>query len=443
MFEETKYLPGSARRYLVTQYGEIKDSAGRTLPLVFENGEHWVELTWVSGTKKYSAGMVVLVAYRQIALEEHLWEEIEPLFKDGDPKNLNVVNLTYRFRCGPLEVEGMPAFFYVPFFTRYAINRDGELRNIETGHVLSWYVTKEKDVRSGGYRAARVSNESGFSRTIFRHRALSLTFKRYNASVNQIVVNHKNGQKGDDRLDNLEWATHATNNQHAYDTGLRASLQSVWMRDLNTGEEHLFPSIAECHRQTGKLTPNIIQYRLSKCPNKVFSDRLLFKYDDGSNWPEVDAGSVSRHGSGGGIVARNVFTGDLVIGTSAQHLEDLLGVKSGTILQHARDNLVLPAYGYNFRYVIGGDPFPNHSARHLAVYKDHPIKSPDGIVVTDLTTNEEQFFTSRQAAAHHFDLSPVYVFNLAQGEKTYQSKYRFNLFKLKEELGPPIEQSIA
>jgi hypothetical protein len=73
------------------------------------------------------------------------------------------------------------------------------------------------------------------------------------------------------------------------------------------------------------------------------------------------------------------------------------------------------------------------------VYKDHPVKSPDGVIVTDLTTNEEQFFTSRQAAAHHFGLSGAYLFTLASEELTYQSKYRFKLFRLREELGPPIE----
>lgn len=33
--------------------------------------------------------------------------------------------------------------------------------------------------------------------------------------------NHKNGDKSNPRLDNLEWSTYSDNNQHAYDTGLK------------------------------------------------------------------------------------------------------------------------------------------------------------------------------------------------------------------------------
>lgn len=37
------------------------------------------------------------------------------------------------------------------------------------------------------------------------------------------VVNHKDGDKKNNNLENLEWCTHSQNMQHAYDTGLRHS----------------------------------------------------------------------------------------------------------------------------------------------------------------------------------------------------------------------------
>lgn len=70
-----------------------------------------------------------------------------------------------------------------------------------------------------GYYQVRLGGRSG--KTFSLHRILAEAFVPNPQGFN--VVNHKDGNKGNCSISNLEWCTSSYNNKHAYDTGLKES----------------------------------------------------------------------------------------------------------------------------------------------------------------------------------------------------------------------------
>lgn len=72
-------------------------------------------------------------------------------------------------------------------------------------------------VNKCGYKEVSLSKD-GKTRTVLLHRLIAIHF--VDNPENLPCVNHKNGIKTDNRIENLEWCTKSANTKHAYENNL-------------------------------------------------------------------------------------------------------------------------------------------------------------------------------------------------------------------------------
>lgn len=98
-------------------------------------------------------------------------------------------------------------------YNNFEVSNDGQIRNVKTGTVYKQHLNKE------GYNQVCVSLGSRKKKKIFKiHKAVAETFIQN--SENKKTVNHIDGNKQNNVVDNLEWATHSENTKHAEKMGL-------------------------------------------------------------------------------------------------------------------------------------------------------------------------------------------------------------------------------
>lgn len=156
----------------------------------------------------------------------------------------------------------------IPNYPNYSITKDGKVWSHKTNKVLKPLLCKV------GYYQVNLCN-NGIVKRILIHRLVANAF--LNNFNNKPQVNHINGIKTDNRVENLEWSTRSENMIHAYKNNLKTindkNIQELTLINskivLDTQTGIFYQSASEASRLLGLNRRTLCKYLSGDNPNKT------------------------------------------------------------------------------------------------------------------------------------------------------------------------------
>lgn len=162
----------------------------------------------------------------------------------------------------------------------YEISNKGRVKSIDKRIIMKTNLSK-----SGYERLCLTKNGKSVHKVI--HRLVAEAF--IPNPNNYAQVNHKNGIKTDNRVENLEWCSASYNVKHAYVNNLKSNKKGIYnklskpIKQFDKGNNLIgvYGSIREAERKTGIKNQSIIQNLKGR-----------YKEAGGYFWEYVKAGEI-------------------------------------------------------------------------------------------------------------------------------------------------------
>lgn len=191
--------------YYIAYDGYIVKKTNQKILKINITNESKLGFIMVTGNDKKRKTISIDKAIKENFYEEKLNEEL---------CNISLKNEIWK----KYYIEDMPS-------SEYYVSSKGRVYNFNTSTLLGLH-------KNGtGYFRFKISDGRKNNRLVFIHRAVALTFMPIeNSKILQ--VNHIDGDKSNNCIENLEWCTSKENNQHAHDVGLRSNITEIKLNQI-------------------------------------------------------------------------------------------------------------------------------------------------------------------------------------------------------------------
>ncbi len=233
--------------YLVTLKGKIYNKHKIQMSVFVEKktGIQMVTLQQNGKKKDHRVHRVVAEVYLDNPNSYKFIRHINGDIQNNSSDNLLWVKTLAETKTGNIYI--LPEdreFKEIPLYPGYFITNDGKVYSLKTGEYLTLG-------NRSGYNCVTLSRNSK-SKQLFVHKLVAQTY--LTKKDEDVCVNHKNGIKKDNRVENLEWCTKSHDVKHALSTGLNPgrSRAVVQIRvKYKTKEKETYPSLSKASKATG------------------------------------------------------------------------------------------------------------------------------------------------------------------------------------------------
>lgn len=331
----------------------------------------------------------------------------------------------------------------------YLIEHEREKGFYKHPNLIDVYVSKDGCVYDNRYQKLfKLKNNCGYltvpelgHKSV--HKLVCETFLKIpeNLIGTNYICNHLNGNKQDNRLENLEWNSFSGNSLHAYRTGLRTDNTPILIKDLRSGEIVRHYSLQEAARVHKVNGANISWYLKPKTIGNVFQKYYVI-IREGMDWPLTGPESINAQKPG---LAREILLFDkkneqVIIFRTAKCAGDFIGIQENTLSMRLRRAISKGLYCYSdndfdiwFLDMYNKDIPVN--VKHGVVNNKHSVikkqpRKPIPIIVTDLENNSQEEYISSEVYARKLGVSKnTFQKHIYVNNGIWKSRYRVHYIR--------------
>lgn len=444
--EEFTSIPFTNKLFSINADGIIKTNEEVLIEHTLdENKEKVVWLPLWNGCNFYKIALILLFTFKPTNVPFIYWKQLDVMFKDGNPSNINISNLVWKFPVG-LESKKYPGYAFIPGFSLYVINKYGSLKNYKTG--------KENNaiISSSGYVSISIvpDNSDKIGYKIKRHRAVALAWLSLPYNNEELIVNHINGLPGDDRVENLEWLTQAENIKHASEFGLHYPF-GIFLKNIHTNKifSYITYQLAEyfLNISKNKILPELLK---TIDRRNIISNFEIRTLEEAYNWENFNVKDHSllidflhrKQKKFSGINLKEtkkrlpVFCMDIKTGIVTKYETSFecshsLNIRKSTLdARLLRSNEII--YESRYRFSTNYE-FNNEKKLSYADCLELQKRSDTTVIVRNAKNKEERIFSTIILAAKYLNISKNALFHILSKENQqilpgyFQVQYKRNL----------------